>query len=336
MKSLSAPPPTAPRARRRQLLLGGAAALGLGQVPALAQQLDRVYRVGVLLPTGGLAAQPYVAALRQQLGAHGFVEGRNLRLEIRYGFEAAEARDLAATRFDALLACTTILASAMHAAAGSTPLVFAWVADPVGAGLVRSYARPAGSATGIANRFYEMARKRVEVLRELLPGAVRVAAVAGIFDTTARAVLRHSEREAGRLGMVLIPTAGLGGWAVALERALAAGAQAILLITPFAVFGMRLAAEEMVAFSIERRMPAMFADAESVELGGLMFYGTDLLSDLRQAADLLARVLMGEKPGDIPVEQATRFELVVNLKTARAIGLEVPKSILLRADRVIE
>lgn len=322
--------------RRRKLLLGAAAALGLARTPALAQQPGRVYRVGVALPMGGLTAQPYVEAIRRTLSAHGFTEGGNLQLEVRYGSMSADARELAVQEFDALLACTTGLAQAMHAAAVPAPLVFAWVADPVHAGLVRSYAHPGGNVTGVANRYFELTRKRVELLREILPAVRRIAVAAGVFDVTGRAAFREAEGVAGRLGIQLIEAELIPRGVSALERVLAEGAEALMFITPFTLFGMNYAAAEIVRFGIERRVPAIFADRETVEAGGLLSYSNDAFDDLRLAADLVARLLKGERPGDIPVEQAARFELAVNLKTARAIGMEVPQTVLLRADRVIE
>ena len=321
--------------KRRALLAAGAAALGLARVPALAQQAGRIYRVGVFLPLGGLAAQPYLEAARQRLAAHGFVEERNLQLEIRHGNVPWEARELAALEPDAFFALTTTLAHPMHEAAGTTPLVFAWVADPVHDGLVQSYARPGGSATGVANRFYELAEKRVELVRELLPSARRVAAAAGSFNYVVTTALDRAQAAAKRLDMTLM-RAELGALRIlALENALADGAQAVLMLTSLA-YGIGYFAEEMVRFALERRVPMVFQDFVTVQQGGLMSYGTDLRAEVRQAADLLARVLKGEKPAEMPVELAGRFELAVNLKTARAIGLEVPRSILLRADRVID
>jgi len=322
--------------RRRDLLVAGAAALGLAHAHVLAQQKAREYRVGVLLPMAGLAAQPYLAAVRGRLLAHGFVEGRNLQLEIRYSSASMEARELAELRLDAVFALTTVLATAIHAAARDVPLLFAWAADPVQAGLAHSYARPGGTATGVANRYNELAAKRVELARELLPSARRLAVAAGTFDAGIRAAFPHAEEAAARAQMKLLPVEAGLMWTRSLDKALAEGADAILVLTPFAVFGLRWLAEEVVGFSIERRVPILFSDAESVQLGGLLSYGNNPLAEVEQAADLLARVLKGEKPADLPVQLAARFELAVNLKTAKVLGLDIPRSILLRADRVIE
>ena len=322
--------------KRRAFLAGGAAAVGVPHLRALAQQAGRAYRIGLLLPMAGLAAEPYVAAIGQRLAAHGFVAGSNLHMEVRYGGAGAEARELAALQLDAAFACTTPLAGSMRAAARDLPLVFAWVADPVQSGLVQSYARPGGPVTGVANRYRELAQKRIELLRELLPAATRAALVAGIFDLGIRGALEDAQASADRLRLQLTPLEALGDWTGTFERALAAGAEAILVLTPFDMFGMSYTSEEAVRFSLGRRVPIVFSDAGSVERGGLLSYGSDPLAELRQASDLLARVLKGEKAAAMPVELASRFQLAVNLQTARAIGVEVPRSILLRAERVIE
>lgn len=322
--------------KRRALLIAAATAALLARAEARAQPSARVYRVGVLLPMAGLTAQPYLQALRRRLHAHGFAEDRNLRLDIRFGSGTPEARELAATRPDALFALMTELATSVHAAAANTPLVFAWVADPVQAGLARTYARPGGTATGVANRYGELVAKRVELVRELLPSARRLAVAALRFDAGIRAALPHAEAAAARLQMALHPVETSVMWARTLERALADGADAILVLTPFALFGLRYYAEEVVRFSLERRVPILFSDSESVVLGGLLSYASDPLAEVDQAADMLARVLKGEKPADLAVQLAARFHLAVNLKTARAIGLDIPQSILLRADRVIQ
>jgi putative ABC transport system substrate-binding protein len=322
--------------RRRALLVAGVAALAQAQLRALAQQPRRVYRVGLLLPMAGLAAEPYLAAVRERLAASGFADGRNLQFEIRLAGTSYEARELAVLKLDAAFACTTVLAAALHAAARDLPLIFAWVSDPVEAGLVESYSRPGRPVTGITNRYGELAQKRIELLRELHPTASRAALIAGYFDQGIHSALAKAQSTADRLQLKLLPMEAQGDWNGTLARALAAGAHVILVLTPFDVFGLPFAAEDTVRFSIERRVPIVFSDTPSVELGGLLSYGGDPVAEVRQAANLLARVLKGEKPADMPVDLASRFQLAVNLKTAGTIGIEIPRSILLRADKVIE
>ena len=319
---------------RRDFLIAAGGAL----VPWLARaQTKRVFNVGALVPMAGLAAQPYLSALRERLDAHGFVEGRNLRIAVRHASNPPmEAGDLVAAAPDALFACTAPLARALTQATQSIPIVFAWVADPVHAGLVQSYARPGANVTGVANRYAELAQKRVELLHELLPAARRVSVLAGVFDETMEDTLRHARIAAQRLGIAFNEAHTCAFWTEELGEALVSSADAIMAITPFAAYGTQWISEDLARFSIARRLPVVFSDLESVALGGLVSYGNSFIGDVRHAAGLLGQVLEGAKPAEVPVELAARFELAVNLRTARAIGVEVPQSILLRADRVID
>ena len=321
--------------KRRTVVMGGVAAL-LAQTGALAQDPGRSYRVGALLPTAGLAARPYLAALRERLAAHGFDEGRNLTIEPRYPTSSTEVEGLIPEKLDAVFTCTSIVTGAALSATKSVPVVFAWVADPVASGFVQSLGRPGGRATGVRTPTFELTKKRLELLRELLPSATRVAMAALFFDATSQVNLRHAKDAASRLGFELIRIAGISGWSGAMRAAMDSGTQAVIVLTPFAVFGLRDDADEVVRLMLEHRIPVMFSDAESTELGGLISYSPDLLDEVRRAADLLAKVLRGMDPALIAVDQTVRFQLVVNLKAARAIGIEVPQSILLRADRVVE
>ncbi len=326
--------------RRRALLIGGAASAALAATGGLAQQ-PRSYRVGILTPLSGMAASQHLSALREQLAKQGFVEGRNLGFEIRhpqFGPQYAKeaAGELAALKVDAILAFGTTMASAALGAARSTPIVFTWVADPVGAGLVKDLSRSGGNVTGVTNRGFEIAAKRLELLRETLPKAKRVAAVAGYFDSVLETAMHFAQRAADGLGFDLVRITAGAAWERVVDASIEARADALLVLTPFEFFGMRSTAEHVVRSTIERRVPAVFSERETVEIGGLMSYATSLVDDTRRGADLLARVLKGEKPGNLPVDQASRFEFAVNLKTARAIGLAIPQSLLLRADRIIE
>lgn len=318
---------------RRDFLI----AAGAGLAPGFARARPaRPVRIGVLLPLAGLAAQPHLAALRKRLAQHGLLEGGTLQLEVRHASHpAAEARELVAAKPDALFACTAPLARALARATRSIPIVFAWVADPVEAKLVESYARPGTNLTGVANRYYELAGKRVETLHELIPSARRVSVVAGVLDETMEGTLAHSKTAAARLGIELKDAQTCSVWTAQLGEALADGADAILAITPFAALGTPWTSQALARFAIERRLPTVFSDLESVELGGLASYGNSFAGDVWQAAGVLARVLAGSSPAEIPVELAARFELAVNLGSARAIGVEVPQPMLLRASRVV-
>lgn len=327
--------------RRRTVVWSGAASAMLTALPLRAQNSDRSFRIGVLMPVAGLAGAPYIAAAREQLAQRGFVQGRNLSIDIRipdFGSRAgtAAARELIALKPDALLVLGTPLTQSALAATDAVPVVFTWVADPLASGIVKDLARPDRNATGVTNRFFELTAKRVELVRELLPPARRLAMASNYFEATLETAMQFAQRAADRVRLELVRVEVGGSWANSIESSIKAGAQAMLAMTPFEFFGMRLAADAVVADSIQRRFPTIFSNVETVETGGLASYATRLSSDVRRAADMLALILRGQKPGRLAVDQAARFELAINLKTARAIGLKIPPSLLLRADRVIE
>ena len=328
------------RLERRRVLLAGGALLLAGN--AVAQQPGRHYRVAILTPSGASSGEQYLRALRERLAAQGFVEGANLTLLSRAaGADRDLARehvaDLARSKLDAIFSLTTILTLGAQDATKSVPIVFGWVADPVLSGIVTDYRRPGGNATGVTNRSFEVLIKRLELVREIFPDARRVVVLAGFFDATLQAALKIAEPEAERLGLKLERwEAGLLGWAEALAEVAASGADAVFIVTPFALFGMTAQARETVRTALEKRIPVVYSDRESVELGGLVSYVTNPVEDVRRGTDLLARVLKGESPATLAVDQASRFELALNLKTAKALGLKIPQSVLLRADRVIE
>jgi putative ABC transport system substrate-binding protein len=322
------------RVNRRRFLF---AAGGLLAAPTFAQQSSRVYTVGVLFGLGAESMGIYRAALVERLAGHGYVEHRNLRVEARaahLGTSATEVDELIRLQPDALLTCTTFATQTAQAVAGTTPIVFAWVADPVASKFVETYARPGGNITGVTNRFGELVVKRLELAHDLLPGAKRVAVV-GVESPLYRFFASPMRRAAGQLGVELTELPAYD-WEASVEQAKTAGAAAIIVFAHFSAGGMQAIGKTVVKAALRERIPVIFAEAELVEAGGLVSYGTNPVDDIRRAADLLARVLKGEDPATIPVDQAARFELAVNLQTAKAIGITIPQSILLRADRVIE
>lgn len=327
--------------RRRTVVLGAAAGAMLAASGVRSQQPGRSYRVGVLSPGSALTTGRYLTAFREQLAKQGFVEGRNLTIETRtpVGGSASAlrgARELVAGKPDALFACSTTMASAAHAATDSIPVVFAWVGDPVRSNIVADFARPGGNVTGVSSRSFELTAKRLEIVRELLPNARRVAMLATFEHPVIAEAMKVAYRAAESLGIQLVYKIVGYDWRAGIDAAVKEGAEALSLLFPFFAWGMRFTAERVIELTAERRIPAIFPGSETVEIGGLMSYGTNRADDVRRAADLLARVLRGERPGDLAVDQTGRFELVINLKTARAIGLKVPHSLLLRADRLIE
>jgi putative tryptophan/tyrosine transport system substrate-binding protein len=324
-------------ARRRFL----AAAGGLLVAPLVpAQTPGRSYRVGVLLSRGP-GMDRYHVALREQLARHGFVNGSNLHIDTRgavgaFHEDRETVRGMIAARADAIFTTATPATRAAVAATTSVPVAFTWVSDPVTSGIAKSYARPGGNATGVSTRFQELTVKRLELARDLVPGMKHVAVVGNMnYAAFVPPMLPELRRTATQLGLVLIEVlTDMKIWEPAIDEAIGSGAEATI---PLAWFGdAALAGASVVSHVNRRRIPAVFVDAETVERGGLISLGTNMAEDMRRGADILARVLKGAKPADMPVDQASRFEMVVNLKTARTMGFTVPQSVLLRADRVIE
>lgn len=307
----------------------------------LAQPASRTSRVIVLhsapIPTG-----PYHAALKERLAAHGFVEGKNLvldtpvisstRLNVRQDSAQAFAK-----KPDAVVAFTPNLAEDAIAQAPTLPIVFVWVGDPVRAGLAKNYSRPGGNVTGVSNRSAEVAVKRLELVRELSPSIRRVAVVGSTFQPELQAAMAGLRTSAPQLGFELVEVStSVILQLPEIQRAIQNGAQALIPLHVYSAFGARGAGEEMVRLCVAHRVPAIFAESELVEAGGLLSYGTNLVDDVRRAADILAKILRGAKPGEIPIDQASQFELAVNLKTAREMKIRIPPAVLARASRVIQ
>jgi putative ABC transport system substrate-binding protein len=314
----------------------------------LAQQPGRNYRIGVLLSGPEPHMRRYLDALRERLALHGFVEGRNLRITwVAAGDTQNEAfegaRTLLASAPDAFFtfgAAQTLGAQRLKAGA---PIIFTFVGDPVAYGIVKEIRRPGGNTTGASMRERETTTKRLELLRDLLPRAKRIGLV-GYFLYTSRDIAYLANEPALRaaaasLGFELIEEPGATqaeGIVPAMERAARRGAEAFYIFQPLVIRRFDWGGEEVIKFANERRIPAIFQELEMVEMGGLLSYGPSLVDEVRRSADQLVRVLNGAKAGELAVDQASRFELTVNLKTARAIGLTSLHAVMPRADRVIE
>jgi putative tryptophan/tyrosine transport system substrate-binding protein len=326
--------------KRRQFIagLGGAVAWPLA---ARAQQGDRVRRIGVLIPYDETdsEAKARVAAFREGLEKLGWTEGGNISFDYRWALDTdrlrAYATGLVAMTPDAIFAVGGAPLVALQKATQTIPIVFAAVPDPVANGFVASVARPGGNITGFATYELTIGVKWLELLKEIAP---RVTGAAFIYDPAnpnSSGYLREIEAAAPSLGMKVSAQAVHNS--AEIERMLDLHASAlnsglIVLASP-AVNANR---KQIIALAAKHRLPAIYHFRESVAEGGLASYGADIFDLSRRAAIYVDRILKGDKPSDLPVQFATRFELVINLKTAKALGLTVPQSILLRADEVIE
>jgi putative ABC transport system substrate-binding protein len=281
-----------------------------------------------------------VEAFREGLRDLGYVEGRDIVLEFRWAEGKLDrlpelAAELVGLRVDLIHTLSTPAAIAARHATTTIPIVFTGVGDPVGTGVVSSLAHPGGNVTGVSIMATELSGKRLEILREMVPKVSRVAMLWNA--TNPGMVLRAHEIEAAatKLG-VTIQSLGVHDL-IAFDHAFASiangGAGALItLIDPFT----RQHRQRIVDFAAQRHLPALYEAREFVESGGLICYGPSLLAIQRRSAAYVDKILKGVKPADLPVEQPTTFELVINLKTAKALGLTIPQSLLLRADEVIQ
>ena len=326
---------------RRELVSGIALALLAAPLSGEAQQTERIYRVGYL--TGGYQSAPGSgpAAFRQGMHELGYVEGRNLALDARFAdghFERLPSliQELIRVSPDVLLVATTPASLAAKAATATIPIVFVAVADPVGAGLVTNLARPERNITGITHIVAELTGKRLELLTEIVPTASRIAVFVNPDDPNAPGQIRNAETAARTLKVQLDPVLnvrGPGDLERAFDAAVRSRAAAVLRMVDPTGGPLRV---ETAALAVRHRLPVMYAFREDVEAGGLVAYGASGAAQFRQVATFVHKILRGAKPGDLPIEQPTKFELVVNLKTAKALGLTIPPLLLLRADRVIQ
>ena len=326
--------------RRRFLLTSMAGAL-TAPFGAEAQQGEKVYRLGYLGGQSESVDAPFLGAFRRGMQRFGYVEGRNLAIVARFAhgeFDRfpALARELVSLKPDALLVGTVVGSRAATAATVTIPIIFVQVGDPVGVGLVPSLARPGGNLTGITNIAAELTGKRLELLKEIVPSALRIAIIANPDAPIASLQIRNAEVAARTLGVQLeplLPVRDARTLAGAFEAAVRSGASAALRMVDFVAGTLRA---ETAKLAIKHRLPVMYAFREDVDAGGLVAYGSSVPGQYEQAATLVHKVLRGARPADLPIEQPTKFELVINLKTAKALGLTIPPSLLARADQVIE
>jgi putative ABC transport system substrate-binding protein len=325
--------------RRRDFitLVGGSAVAW--PLALRAQQSGQMRRIGVLMPYArdNSEAQARITAFLQGLQKSGWTEGRNLQIEYRWGIGDLQkaATELVALAPDVIFTNTTPAVAALQQATRSVPIVFAQVTDPVSGGFVASLAKPGGNITGFTPVDYGMGAKWVELLKEIAPYVTHVGVIRDPTVTGSIGQLAAIQSAARTFGLEVSPLGGRD--ARDIEQAVtefAGGSNRGLITTggPYMVDNRDL----IISLAARHRLPAVYPFRFWVTDGGLISYGSDSVDEHRQAAGYVDRILKGEKPADLPVQSATKFDLVINLKTAKALGLTVPHSLLSRADEIIE
>jgi putative ABC transport system substrate-binding protein len=325
--------------RRRDFitLLGGAAAAW--PLAASAQQPERIRRIGVLMAYAkdNPEVQARIAAFIDELQQLGWIDGRNAKIEYRWetGDLRKAATELVTLSPDIILASTTPAVAALQQATSTVPIVFAQVADPVSAGFVASLAKPGGNMTGFTTFEYEIGAKWLELLKEIAPNVMRVGVIREPTSTSSIGQF-GAIQSAARLSKVEVsPLGGRDGKDIertVTEFARGSNCGLISLATPLVINNRHL----IISLAARHRLPTTYPFRSFVANGGLICYGPDPIDLHRQAAGYVDRILKGEKPADLPVQGATKYELVINAKTAKALGLTVPPTLLARADEVIE
>ena len=325
--------------RRRQFVM---AAVGAAIVPgARAQPANRVYTIGILSLSRRAGVERFFNDFREGLRAEGFVEGRNVKFEARYGdhdFRKVErlAGELVALKVDVIFAPSTWAVHGAKAATSTIPIVFTNVNDPVVVKFVESLAKPGRNITGVSIASVELTGKRLQLLKDAFPSAKRIGV---LYNEEIFRACRNEMNDIDRLGKQVgleverIAYMDRSDIVKAFERAGASRVDALLIpaTTSYPEYS-----SDVVLLSSTGKMPTIYEHGEAVDGGGLMSYGPDFHWAYRRAAYYVARVLKGAKPADLPVERPTRYDLVVNLKTARSLGVKLPGPVLVRADRVIE
>jgi putative ABC transport system substrate-binding protein len=327
---------------RRQFitLLGGAAATW--PLAARAQRPEGMRRIGVLMNrvADDVDGQARLAAFQQNMQQLGWSVDRNLHMDTRYGGndvdrERRYAEELVALAPDIMLASGTVSVAALQHATRAVPIVFAAVSDPVGSGVVNSLARPGGNVTGFMNFEYNLSGKWLELLKQIAPRVTRAAVLRNPAIPAGIGQFSAIQAVAPAVGVEVTPIGVQDPEEI--ERALAAFARSAdtgLIVTASALASVHL--DRIVALASRLKLPAVYPYRSLVARGALVSYGPDVLDQFRRAAGYVDRILKGEKPADLPVQAPTKYELLINLKTARALGLEMPPMLLARADEVIE
>jgi putative ABC transport system substrate-binding protein len=332
--------PHHPSVDRRRFLLTSLAGALAAPLAVEAQKAGRSYRIGFLALSPGEDTSSSTKALLNRLHELGYSEGKNLTFEYRSAEGRAEqlpqlATELVRVRPDVLIAgFGTLTAQAAKAATPTIPIVFTTVGDPVGAGLIASLGRPGGNVTGLSG-LTETGGKRLQLLQELTPGKQAVAVLMNPDTPFTRLALKEvkTAADAAHARIEVLEARTPDQVSNGFEAAIKAGTGGLLVLEDPLMYSLR---REIAALAAKFRLPAVYTYRDYAEAGGLMSYGTDRQQVYRRAAEYVDKILKGARPSDLPVEQPTKFELVINLKPARALGLTIPPSLLAQADQVIE
>jgi putative ABC transport system substrate-binding protein len=325
--------------RRREFitLLGGAAVAW--PLPAGAQQPAKRPTIGLLGPLSQSTQTEWTAAFVQRMREHGWIEGRTAVIEYRWaeglGQRVAEiAAEFVRLKVDVIVTAGTEPVITVKRVTSAIPIVFASAGDPVGTGLVASLARPGGNVTGLSNQSPDIASKRLELLREVVPNLRRLAVMANISSPIGTLEMGQVQGAAHTLNLEVVPAVirRVDDIGPAIE-ALKGRADGLYVVTEPLVNTNRI---RLNTLALAAQLPTIHGTRDYVEAGGLMSYGANFADLWRRASDLVDKILRGAKPAELPVEQPTKFDLFVNLKTARALGLMIPQAFLLRADKLIE
>jgi putative ABC transport system substrate-binding protein len=327
--------------RQRRLVLALVTGALAAPLAPFAQQPAKIARIGFLLAASPQGTETQLQAFRDGLRELGYVEGKNFQLEVRWGEGKLErlpalAAELVQLKVDIIVAASSPSVVAARKATRTIPIVMPFSSDPVGDGLVASLAHPGGNITGLSVMSAELGEKRIQLLKEMFPKIAHAMDVLWNPDYVGMRARFEQARTAA-------PAVGLSVRSVEVRdtRELDAAFEAIirehpeallLLVDPFT----RSQRSRIVEFAAEQRLPAIYETSDFVDAGGLISYGPNISNQFRRAASYVDKILRGAKPADLPIEQPTKFELVINMRAAKALGIKFPESILLRADRVIE
>jgi putative ABC transport system substrate-binding protein len=326
--------------RRREFitLVGGAAAAW--PVAAGAQQPGKMARIGVLLAGTPASFAPRAEAFREGLQDLGYVEGKTIAIEWRWGEDRTErlpdlAAELVRLNVDAIVTGGTPAAKALKAATRTIPIVMAIIGDPVAVGLVDSLSRPGGNATGFSIVAPDLSGKRLEALKEMVAGISSVAVMSNAANPQSQVDFGEMQAAARRLGLELHPIQVSAEHSVerAFDEMRRSSVQGLIVLTDAILYSQR---GRIVALAAESRLPAVYFFRDFVDAGGLMSYAPSDTDLFRRAATYVDRILRGSNPADLPIEQPIKFELIINVRTANALGLAVPPTLLARADAVID